>query len=123
MGLDVYLRWDGITEEEKQKQYTGFSVDAGNVGYLRASYNSSMTQELTILNELFSEMDDVCVCKYDFVKNRAKLNEVIKDYLSKNIDSEGLEWFVIWAKSLIDFFSLGHEKQKAELNPEVHMSG
>lgn len=38
MGLDIYLRWKGITEEEKKAQYTGFE-QAGSAGYLRSSYN------------------------------------------------------------------------------------
>lgn len=38
MGLDVYARWDGQTQEECQAQYTGFRTD-GAVGYLRSAYN------------------------------------------------------------------------------------
>lgn len=39
MGRDVYLEWNGITKEEKEKQYTGYDVTAGKVGYLRGAYN------------------------------------------------------------------------------------
>lgn len=38
MGLDIYLRWEGQTEDEKQAQYTGFTT-TGEAGYLRSSYN------------------------------------------------------------------------------------
>lgn len=38
MGLDVYLRWDQASEEDKRLQYTGFSTN-GKVGYLRSAYN------------------------------------------------------------------------------------
>lgn len=41
MGIDVYLSWDGKTEEEQQAQYTGFSTVAGNAGYLREAYHGS----------------------------------------------------------------------------------
>lgn len=37
MGLDIYVRWDGITEKERQAQITGFD-DAPEAGYLRASW-------------------------------------------------------------------------------------
>ena len=40
MGLDIYLRWKGMTKEEEEAQCTGFKSD-GNVGYLRSSYNPS----------------------------------------------------------------------------------
>jgi hypothetical protein len=39
MGLDVYLVWPNITEQEKQAQITGFQ-NAGNAGYLRRSWGS-----------------------------------------------------------------------------------
>ncbi len=35
MGLDIYLRWPEMTEEDKQAQYRG------GPGYLRSSYNES----------------------------------------------------------------------------------
>lgn len=41
MGIDVYLRWDGMTEEDEKKQYTGFSTQHGHVGYLREAYHGS----------------------------------------------------------------------------------
>ena len=37
MGLDVYVRWDGITEDEEEAQYTGFS-DSPDVGYMRYNW-------------------------------------------------------------------------------------
>lgn len=39
MGIDVYARWEGMTEGEKQAQYTGFSTTDGHVGYLREAYH------------------------------------------------------------------------------------
>ena len=40
MGLDIYLDWDGKTEQERESQITGFN-NAGQSGYLRSSYNES----------------------------------------------------------------------------------
>lgn len=39
MGIDVYMRWKGQTEQEKQAQYTGFSIVSGHIGYLREAYH------------------------------------------------------------------------------------
>lgn len=35
MGWDVYMRWKGQTEAEKEAQYTDCSALHGHVGYLR----------------------------------------------------------------------------------------
>jgi hypothetical protein len=51
MGTDVYLDWKGKSKEDKEKQCTGFSIDAGEVGYLRASIG--MTTENAFLRGLF----------------------------------------------------------------------
>src|SRR6266566_5106087 len=39
MGIDVYMKWKGQTEEEHKAQITGFSVMHGHVGYLREAYH------------------------------------------------------------------------------------
>jgi hypothetical protein len=39
MGIDVYLKWEGQTEAELAAQITGFSIEAGHVGYLREAYH------------------------------------------------------------------------------------
>jgi len=38
MGVDVYLKWDGMNEDEEKAQFTGFAINAVGVGYLRESY-------------------------------------------------------------------------------------
>jgi hypothetical protein len=38
MGIDVYLTWDGQSEEEKEAQHAGFFVPSG-AGVLRESYH------------------------------------------------------------------------------------
>ncbi|MBA7692634.1 hypothetical protein ES703_101201 [subsurface metagenome] len=43
MGTDIYLDWKGKTKKDQEKQYTGWSIKAGDVGYLRASIG--MTRE------------------------------------------------------------------------------
>jgi hypothetical protein len=33
MGIDIYAKWDGMSEAEEAAQITGFSVEHGHVGY------------------------------------------------------------------------------------------
>lgn len=51
MGMDVYMNWDGMTAKDRKAQMTGFSIDAGNKGYLRASYG--MPNECSFLESFF----------------------------------------------------------------------
>ena len=51
MGTNVYLSWNGMTDEEKNRQCTGFSSDIGHLGYLRASI--WMDSENSALRTLF----------------------------------------------------------------------
>ncbi|MFH1934300.1 MAG: hypothetical protein ABIN18_22350 [Pseudomonadota bacterium] len=52
MGTDIYLDWNGRTRKDKEKQITGFDINAGNAGYLRASIG--MTTENAFLRGLFA---------------------------------------------------------------------
>ena len=51
MGTDIYLSWDKIKKKEKDNQCTGFSINSGDAGYLRASIG--MHQENAILRKIF----------------------------------------------------------------------
>jgi len=52
-GTDVYLEWKGKNKEDQEKQCTGWSINAGEVGYLRASIG--MTTENAFLRGLFPD--------------------------------------------------------------------
>jgi hypothetical protein len=53
MGIDVYTRWDGQTEDEREAQVTGFSVVSGHVGYLREAYHGEPYATRVLLPEAF----------------------------------------------------------------------
>jgi hypothetical protein len=57
MGIDIYLEWDGMEEEEKTAQATGFSTTSGNVGYLREAYHGGPYATRILVREAF-EADD-----------------------------------------------------------------
>lgn len=87
MGTDIYLSWNGMTEEEKEEQMAGFSINAGRFGYLRASIG--MTNENAILREVFpdhwrlSEDEYVDGRPFDFMneENMIKLEKWARFYL------------------------------------------
>jgi hypothetical protein len=53
MGIDIYTRWKGQTDEETQAQMTGFSVVHGHVGYLREAYHGEPYATKYLLREAF----------------------------------------------------------------------
>lgn len=55
MGIDVYAKWDGMTDEEQQAQYTGFSIVSGHTGYLREAYHGEPYATRVLFPECFDE--------------------------------------------------------------------
>jgi hypothetical protein len=53
LGYDIYLKWEGMTENDKERQITGFSLKHGHVGYLRASIHFDGL--IDIFKQLFKE--------------------------------------------------------------------
>jgi hypothetical protein len=152
MGSDVYLEWQGMTEEEKKKCYTGYSINAGEVGYLRASIG--MLRENQVLRLVFPEKFwNGGNHLYDFKGNISMIEPLVKSYLSDgNIDdcgrsakqrqfamsvadifkklsievqmgaSEDKDFKKMWAKSLLGFFLLGMRLQEENKKPKVNIS-
>jgi len=85
MGTDVYLEWDGMTEEDKKKQITGFSIAAGRVGYLRASIG--MIEENECLRRIFPPeyWESGESLPYDFKANYDKMVAEIVRYLTEKM--------------------------------------
>ena len=53
MGIDIYARWKGQTEEEIEAQHAGFSVYHGHVGYLREAYHGTPYATTYLVAEAF----------------------------------------------------------------------
>lgn len=53
MGIDIYLEWDGMTDDDKQNQMTGFSTTSGHVGYLREAYHGGPYATRILCREAF----------------------------------------------------------------------
>jgi hypothetical protein len=82
MGTDVYLEWTGKTEEESTEQRNGcMTINAGYVGYLRASIG--MANENGFLRMLFPAKywQNRSSDEYDFKANYEMLNSMGLKYL------------------------------------------
>lgn len=53
MGIDIYLKWDGMDEEAKNAQATGFDTTAGATGYLREAYHGGPYATKMLVREAF----------------------------------------------------------------------
>ena len=56
MGIDIYAKWDGMTEAEEAAQITGFSIEHGHVGYLREAYHGELYATKVLVPEAFQEL-------------------------------------------------------------------
>lgn len=57
MGIDIYARWSGQSEDEIKAQYTGFSIVHGRVGYLREAYHGEPYATEYLVREAFESKD------------------------------------------------------------------
>jgi hypothetical protein len=150
MGTDIYLRWDGMTEEDKKNQYTGYKITAGNVGYLRAFIG--MIDENKVLRLIFPDefWSGDGELPYDFVQYIDDVRMILKDYLigiplddvgrgaaQRELGENITEFFnnlgvavdshvdvnrIDWAISVYAFIKLGVKLQQDGKNPKVDIS-
>lgn len=76
------MEWKGKTKADEQKQITGFSINAGDQGYLRASIH--MVRENALLRMLFNVhlyWDQHLKRPYDFKGHYEALHELGMKYL------------------------------------------
>ena len=82
MGIDVYMQWRGQTSKEKDAQITGFSVRAGDVGYLREAYHGGPYATKVLCPEAFAAED----CKAQIPAK--VLKERLPDVIAAAIERE-----------------------------------
>jgi hypothetical protein len=86
MGTDIFLKWDGMTEQERAQQLAAskvFALDAGRIGYLRAAIG--MKRESALLRSVFPSnywynMTDKAL-PFDFRARLSVLNAGAKAYI------------------------------------------
>ena len=81
MGTDVYLKWDGMSEDEEYQQLSAYSIRSGQHGYLRATYVMELENSvLCLLFPVRAWKSDRAVL-YDFVSRAESLPGVVSVYL------------------------------------------
>lgn len=111
MGIDIYLKWTGQTEEEKDAQITGFDITAGRVGYLREAYHGEPYATRILVPEAFEEIAMyVEGYEYQATTLRERLAETLAAVEERYRGSEIVEPA---KQSYIDFVELA-EKKEAE---------
>lgn len=122
MGLDIYLRWNGQTEEEKSKQYTGYSTVHGHVGYLREAYHGGPYATLVLCGCKETEEDGKRIRASKLRKNLPRALAAAKER-AKKVYSEELTDDSPVLKSFVDFVELAERLEADGKNPRVEISG
>ncbi len=111
MGVDVYLSWTGITEEEKQKQFTGYDCTCGKFGYLRSNYSGVSYDAIA---EFFGKYFDIGMGKpmdFDFKYVEKNLKKMEKGIFKKRAKEFYKKGKVSEIQSYRDFLALAKQKR------------
>ena len=85
MGIDIYMNWDDMTDDEKQAQYTGFDGTAGNVGYLREAYHGEPYATDTLVPEAFAWTEKISNLMECAEMAGSELPDDLLDLLSRGV--------------------------------------
>ena len=119
MGIDIYMRWDKQSEEEKEAQYTGFSIESGGVGYLREAYHGTPYVTQFLVKEAFES--DEGQASIPSVLLRHRLADAIELHIQRHRDiyKEDINWESPSAESFIAFVELAERLEEAGRNPTI----
>jgi len=119
MGIDIYMEWDNMTEEDKHAQLTGFSIEHGHVGYLREAYHGNPYVTRFLLKEAFESDDGTAEISSKVL--RIRLPEALKLHIKrqKEIYNEDINFESPSAESIISFVELAEMLHKANKNPKI----
>src|SRR6266702_3732268 len=120
MGIDVYLNWDGMTEEDKEKQFTGFSVHAGKIGYLREAYHGEPYATFILFSEDWDKQPEggFTIANSVLKERLAKTVKVAMERERKLYRNREPKTF----QSFIDFVELHGRLEKEGKNPRIVIS-
>lgn len=138
MGIDVYMKWDGFKEEDKEKQLKGFDATIGDAGYLREAYHGEPYATMLLCGEGFEderfkhaynpkakEDDD----DYGYVKIAGdvlieRMPVVIQAAIERNIKlyNSTFDQSLPYIKSFLDFVALYVKKEREGKHPRIYVS-
>ena len=121
MGIDIYMRWDNMTEEEKDARYTGFDIASGHTGYLREAYHGEPYATRELVPEAFAsdapEEGASIPCKV----LRGRLPKTLQLHIKRQWDvyKEDVNWESPSAESFTAFVELAERMETAGKNPTI----
>lgn len=122
MGIDIYMRWDGMTEEDRDKQITGFDATVGEVGYLREAYHGSPYATKYLVEEAFEDgAGDVHIPAKE-LRKRLPLTKDIVIQRFKEVYKEEIEEDNVFVKAYEDFVKLGEALEEQGRKPTIYAS-
>ena len=121
MGIDIYMRWDKQTEDERQGQYTGFNIESGSVGYLREAYHGDIYATKFLVKEAFSDdaPDEGATIPADVLRER--LPEALNLHIQRHKETYGedVNWESPSAESFVAFVELAERLEAKGKKPTI----
>lgn len=106
MGIDIYAKWKGQTKAQKDKQYTGFSLVSGHVGYLREAYHGEPYATHVMFPECFKSDDGEARISYSILRSRLPKTLQAVEERCKSIYKTNDQDITRFKQSYIDFVNL-----------------
>lgn len=136
MGIDVYLCWDNMSEDEHKAQFNSGDTDGGKIGYLRESYHGEPYATRVLMPEgwdqaLWDGHNDDCLyhCPHGEVRIPAatlvgRLEETCGTAIRRAelVYSDDIDQDDPHVQAFIDFVKLVQEKELAGLDPRIFVS-
>jgi len=139
MGIDIYMHWDNMTQDEIEAQEGSWgNIERGLKGYLRVPDWPTTEHQTKLLEDFFGSIffeQYQDYHQYFFDNWEGKLAKLLPDFMdavqelikkaisSKSTDEmEVWEHNIRWVKSLFDFLRFGKELQDAKRRPTILIS-
>ena len=121
MGIDIYMRWDNMTETEKDEQYTGFDIETGHTGYLREAYHGSPYATRELVPEAFEDgvPDEGASISCEVLRERLPRTIELHIKRQKDVYKEDVNWESPSAESFTAFVELAERMEAAGKNPTI----
>ena len=85
MGIDIYMEWDDITDDEREARYTGFDTTAGSAGYLREAYHGEPYATHTLVPDAFEWTDNINRLMVNAGHNGSELDDDLMNLLARGV--------------------------------------
>ena len=122
MGIDIYMRWDGMTGGDRDKQITGFDATVGDVGYLREAYHGKIFATKYLVKEAFAKDAGEVYISPKELRKRLPLTKEIVIQRAKEVYEEELTEDDAVVKAFEDFVKLAEALEEEGRKPRVYAS-